>query len=323
MGGLLSLCQGAWEIKTLSVALETELFSRISRGAGTIDKISQESGIDLRMLTMLTNACIGIGLLTETKGVLKNSRDAELYLVKQKKSYIGDFILLVGEEYYDVWRSLKEVVMTGRPVRDDRMVRLTKPGYAEGYIKAMQQISLPAAQGLARFMPLGKKKLLEVGGGAGAFSAVLSGKGLESTIYDSPFACDIVDRYIREKAVKHVSTLAGDFEKGAIPTGYDVVMLTHVLHGLAPEKCEALLTRIHESLPKGGVVIVNDFLLEKSGASPVFSSLLTMNAFMLSNGGSLHTAEQMKEWITNAGFAEANAIKTSELIISLIGKRVV
>lgn len=142
-----------------------------------MDKLSQESGMDVRILKMLTNACRALGLLNGEGETLKNSPGADVFLVKEGESYIGDFITPIGGEYYDVWRGLKEVVVTGKPVRDDRMVRLSKPGYAEAYVRAMQGISQGAAAGLARAMDIsGQKSLLEVGGGSGTYSIALAKK---------------------------------------------------------------------------------------------------------------------------------------------------
>jgi hypothetical protein len=288
-----------------------------------VDKVSQESGIDVRLLKMLVNACKAVGLLSGEGEALKNSPEAERFLVKGRKSYIGDFILLIGEEYYDVWRGLKEVIVTGRPVRDDRMVRLSKPRYAEDYIRAMQEISHGAAANLAEGLKLPGKKLLEVGGGSGIYSIMLTKKnpGLKATVFDSPFSCDFANRAIKDMGAKNVETQPGDFEKGSIPKGHDIIMLTYVLQGLAPDRCEALLKRVYEALPRGGAVVVNEFLLEGEGTSPVFSSLFALNAFMLSNGGSLHTQDEISVWLTNVGFKGVEVIKTSSFIVSLSAKR--
>lgn len=321
---IISLCKGAWETKVLSVALEVELFTRISGGAGSVDRLSQESGIDVRLLQMLVNACVGMGLVVQEKETLKNSPDAERFLAKGD-SYIGDFIILVGTEYYDVWKGLKEVVMTGRPVRDDRMARLSNPRYAEAHIKAMDGISRVAAGRLSGALDLsGKKSLLEVGGGLGAYSEALTRKNprLQATLFDSPFSCDSAERRIKESGIKNVRTQPGDIGKGGLPKGHDVIMLTHVLQDMPPEKCEATLRGVYEALPKGGSVVVNEFLLEREGVSPVFSALLSINAFMLSNGGSLHTKEELTEWLKNVGFGGVKAIKTPGFMISLSAGKV-
>jgi ubiquinone/menaquinone biosynthesis C-methylase UbiE len=321
----MSLCQGAWETKVLSVALEIELFTRISKGASSVDKVSGESGIDVKILQMIGNACKGIGLLQGTGETLKNSPAADKYLVKGRDSYVGDFFILIGEEYYDVWRGLREVVVTGKPVRDDRMVRLSNPRYAEAYIKAMTGIYKEPARGLAKTLDLsGRKGLLEVGGGPGIYSIMIARKNpqIKATIYDSPFSCEFADRNIEAMKAKNVVTQGGDFEKGPLPKDHDVIMLTHVLQNLPPEKCESLLRKALEALPKGGLIVINEFLLNKDKTSPIFSALFALNSFMLSNGGSLYTQEEMMEWLNGVGFEGAKAIKISDFIISLTANKV-
>lgn len=323
-GVVLSLCQGAWETKLLSVALELELFTRISKGATDVEKISKESGIDIKLLQMMVNSFRAIGLIQEKAGKFSNSPEAERYLVKSSGEYMGDFAIIIGRDYYDIWKSFKEVMITGKPVRDDRVVRLSDPRYAEVHMKAMSDLSKQPAKALANQAGLaGKKSLLEVGGGLGTYSIAMKRKNpsLKAVIFDSPFCCDFAERNISSQGMKGITTQGGDHEKGTIPSGHDVIMLTHVLQSIKPQKCEALLRKVHDSLPKGGVVIVNEFLLEKEGSSPLFSTLFAFNAFMLSDGGSLHSMEEIKGWMENVGFRSVKAIKTSPVIISLIAER--
>ena len=323
-GIVLSLCQGAWETKLLSVALELELFSRISRGADDVEKISKESGIDIRLLQMMVNSFKALGLIQEKAGRLRNSAEAERYLVQDSGEYVGDFAIIIGRDYYDIWKSFKEVMITGKPVRDDRVVRLSDPRYAEVHMKAVSDISKQPARELAERSGLsGKKSLLEIGGGLGTYSIALKRKNpsLKAVVFDSPFCCEFAERNISSLGIKGITTQGGDYEKGELPSGHDVVMLTHVLQSIEPQKCEALLRKVHEALPSGGVAIVNEFLLEKGGSSPLFSTLFAFNAFMLSNGGSLHTVEDIRGWMENVGFRNVKAIKTSPVIISLVAER--
>lgn len=321
----MSICQGAWETKILSAAVEIELFTRISRGANTVEKISQESGINVKLLQMLVNACKAMGLLKGTGDAIRNSPESEEFLVNDKEGCIGDFIKIVGGEYYDVWRSFKDVVMVGKPVRDDRVVRLSNPRYAELYLKAMHGITYRHAKEVAKLLNLkGKKSLLDIGGGQGTYSVMIAKEnpGLRGVVFDSPFSCDAAKRFIDTAGAKNVTTQGGDFVMGSIPKGSDVVMLTHVLQSLAPERCESLLKKVFEVLPKGGMVIVNEFRLEKDGTNPIFSSLFALNAFMLSNGGLLHPHTEIAEWLSNVGFQEVGFLKTSyEFLVSFTATR--
>jgi hypothetical protein len=138
-------------------------------------------------------------------------------------------------------------------------------------------------------------------------------------MFDSPFSCDMAEEYARKRGVSGFATQAGDIEKGSLPKGKDAVVLTHVLQSIAPQKCEAMLKRIFDSLPKGGKIVVNEFRLEQGN---VFSQLLGLNAFMLSNGGSLRPSKEIMGWMANVGFTKVNVLKTSgEVIVSLVGEK--
>ena len=163
--------------------------------------------------------------------------------------------------------------------------------------------------------------MLEIGGGLGTYSIEMGKrKGIRAVVFDSPFCCEFADKNISSSGAKGITTEGGDFEKGEIPRGHDTIMLTYVLHTIAPHKCEALLRKVHEALPAGGKVIVNEFLLERD-SSPVFSTLFAFNAFMLSNGGMLHTREDITGWLESVGFSRIKVIRTSPVLISVIGEK--
>lgn len=316
------MLQGSWEAKALSVAVELDMFTMVSKGTNTVEKLAQETEADQRALGMLVNACRASGLLVGKDDSLRNSPEAERYLVSGKEGFVGDFIVLVGSEYYDIWRSLKEVVVTGRPVREDRKVRLSNPRYAEHYLNAMRGITHEHSQGLAKSLDLeGKRAVLDVGGGHGTYSVAI-GKAnpmAKVTIFDSPYSCERVKPYLDQQGAKNVKTEGGDFVMGGIPRGSDVVMLSHVLQSMDPPRCEALLTKAFDALPKGGMIVINEFRLD--GA--VFSGLMAINSFMLSDGGSLYPVSLITEWLENVGFTGVKLLKTTrELIVSLTAKKV-
>ena len=318
---ILNILQGSWETKTISVAVDIGIFTKVAAGADSVEKLSQETGIDQRVLGLLVNACGSLGLLKVKGSTVRNSSAAAEFLVAGKEGYLGDFVTLVGTDYYDAWRGFKDVVVTGKPIRDDRIVKLSNPRYAELHLKAMQGMTRKHAEELAGVLGLsGKKNVLDVGGGHGMYSVAIGKKnpGIRVTIFDSPFSCDMVKKYLDEQKARNVDTMGGDFILGSIPEGSDVIMLSHVLHTMDPPGCEALLRKVFDALPKGGVVVVNEFRLDNGGASPRFSSLFALNVFMLSNGGALYTDTQISEWITNVGFRGAKLLKTScEFLVSL------
>jgi len=324
LSDLLSLLQGAWETKVLSLAVELELFTRISRGAVSAEMVSQESGMDVRLIGMVIKACEALGLVVKGNGGVKNSPLSERFLVKGSDYYLGDFIGLVGENYYDMWRSLKDVVVTGKPIRDDVVVRLSDPKYAGIYARAMDGISRFSAERLAESVNMrGRKDLLEIGGGLGAYSIAMLEKNphMRAVVFDSPFCCELLNSEIRSRGIKRLSAQEGDFERGNIPSGHDAIMLTYVLHSIPPERCEALLRRVYERIPEGGVIIVNEFLLEDNGMSPAFSALMAFNIFMLSNGGSLYKRSEFETWLNDVGFKNVKVIKTSPVILSLTAEK--
>ena len=73
-------------------AIELELFTRISNGAGTVDEIAAAMGIDAEKADRLLTACKSMDLVREIDGRHENFSDVQRYLVKDSRTYFGDYL---------------------------------------------------------------------------------------------------------------------------------------------------------------------------------------------------------------------------------------
>ena len=93
----------AWEIsriaygfkasKALFVAMELELFSRLSSTANHLSTLVRETGIAENRLETLLTALSGLGLIAHDSGRYRNAPASETYLVKGKPAYVGYYFL--------------------------------------------------------------------------------------------------------------------------------------------------------------------------------------------------------------------------------------
>jgi hypothetical protein len=115
-----------------------------------------------------------------------------------------------------------------------------------------------------------------------------------------------VDRIARENIARRggegkVDVIAGDMFSEALPTGFDVHLISNVLHDWDEAPVLAILKKSSEALPRGGLLIVHDAFInaEKTGPLPVaqYSVLL-----MHSTQGKCYSLGEMRTYLNNTGF---------------------
>jgi SAM-dependent methyltransferase len=89
--------------------------------------------------------------------------------------------------------------------------------------------------------------------------------------------------------------------EGEWPVGYDVILLSNVLHDWDDSVAEALLAKASRALPPGGLLLVHDAFLDarKTGPLPValYSALL-----MHSTEGRCYSLGEMRRYLDGVGF---------------------
>lgn len=320
---IMKMMTGRWVEQTLYVAVDLELFTKISQGKSTIEDISNELGIEKRPIEMLLNVCIALNLLEKENNTYKNTQISEQFLVKSKPTYYGDMVLLLGSGFEN-WTNLKEAVLTNKSVSEGLEKRMEDPKKAEIFTKAMHNNAVGPAMILSKKFDFSKfKKLLDLGGGSGAFSIILTKEysNLEATVFELPNVCKVAEKFIKEATAEKVKTFSGDFLTDDFPEGNDIALFSQIFHSQGVEKSKTLLKKVYKSLPEKGVVIINEFLLNKDKTGPLFPSLFALNMLISSENGNTYTEEEIKSWLKDVGFEYLETIKLTGPISSIIAKK--
>jgi hypothetical protein len=103
---------------------------------------------------------------------------------------------------------------------------------------------------------------------------------------------------------ERVDFLEGDYIEGAVSGSYDVVWMSHILHGEGPEDCRRMLQKAVSVLVPGGMLIVHDFILQDSMDGPLFPALFSLNMLVGTQCGQSYSERQLKEMLLSAGVTE-------------------
>ncbi len=122
----MQLSTGFWACKTLAVANDLGLFTRLSGTSGTTSgELADDLGIHERPAEMLLTGCAALGLVEKREGRYVNSRLAEEFLVQGKPYYFGGLVEMFDRRLYAGWGKLGEAIHTNRPTTWDPLGRGT------------------------------------------------------------------------------------------------------------------------------------------------------------------------------------------------------
>ncbi|MEV5823622.1 methyltransferase [Micromonospora sp. PTRAS2] len=312
---LMRLVAGVWGFKTLAVGVEFGLFTRLAGGRTiTVAEAAAEFGLDERPADLLLAASASLGLLERAGDGYRNTELAEQFLVEGRPYYFGAQVRYSDLRTYLPWHRIADALRTNRPLTWDpqsqqSLFDTVDPEMVAQFWDAMFSTSSFTARALADTYDFGAHtRLLDVGGGAGAFPIEFCRRlpQLRATILDLPHVCaKAQERIAAEGLADRIGTVAGDFlADPALPGGHDVVLLSMILHDWDEPTNRALLAKCHAALPPGGAVVICELLLDDDRTGPPEAALMGMNMLVETEGGKNYSGAEYAAWLADAGFVD-------------------
>jgi hypothetical protein len=115
-----------------------------------------------------------------------------------------------------------------------------------------------------------------------------------------------------------VSLVAGDFYVDDLPAGADFAWLSGVAHQNSRQQNRALFARIYAALPRNGVLVIRDVVMNESRTEPVTGALFAVNMLVGTEAGGTYTFDEFRQDLTEAGFSEITLVHHDEYTGSLI-----
>jgi SAM-dependent methyltransferase len=297
--------------RILLTAIELRVFSLIGAGGLTSAEVAGRAASHPRATDRLLNALCALGLLEKRDGRFWNTPESRRYLDDGSP----DFAAGLGHtaSMWHSWSHLTESVQEGKPaVRE--AINDRGDGWLKPFIAAMHYRAAQQAPAVAALIGLeGVQRVLDVGGGSGAFAMAFAKKepGLVAVVFDLPNVLPLTRDYVAQAGLEaRVTTAVGDYLVDPLPHGFDLVFLSAVIHSNSAEQNRALIRSCAGALNPGGRVAVVDWVMDDDRVSPRGGAFFALNMLVATDDGDTFTEREIRGWMSQAGLAAGPRIET-------------
>ena len=305
-----AITYGFMASKALFAALDFDLFTHIERGADSVSGLAKATGVPENLMPTLLTALKSLGLIVEREGRLANAPATAKFLVAGAPGDFRDYVRLVNGAFgYESFRHLTPALRGERIFPDkgfyEGMIYSTGLG-GEAFSSAQHSGSLGPARLMAKRAPLDDRtRLLDVGGGSGAYTLAFCAANpqLKSTILDFPQTVETARRSVREAGLTaRVSHMAGNAITTEWPAAHDVVLMSYVWSAVGGADIAVLARRAFDALPRGGLVLIHDFMVDNADAQPPFAAWYLLGSIFDNPSAVCLTPEFVEDALRRAGF---------------------
>ena len=309
---LFRLCSGFIHSQVLLACVRLGLFERLREGPLSVQDIAQHTGIPVDRAHQLLRSADAISLLEE--------RPDGTYGLGVLGAAMTDneSLRALVEHHAMLYEDLSDpVALFAEPERETRMANLWP--YATG-----QSADSLAAEDVARYTDLmaasqemvaeqvlegfsfrRQKRLLDIGGGAGAFAMAVARRwpGLDITIADLPAVAEIASQRVAGAGLaSRIRVVGADATRDELPGDFDTVSLVRILHDHGEETVLALLAAAKSALAPGGTVLIAEPMADAPGGGDLNAAYF--NVYLMAMGsGRPRRFEELKGLLNTAGFS--------------------
>ena len=304
------LANGFQLSRIILTAIELDVFSILDKHLLPSSEVAKQIGADARGTDRLMDALVSLGFLNKTREKFYNTDAASLYLVKGKPEFMGG--LFHTNELWKSWGTLTNAVRKGTSVYADDV---SESDWTESFIAAMHYRAAKEAKILAMMINLNSaKKILDIGGGSGAFSMgmIENNPELKAVIFDLPNVIPLTKKYVETFQYKEsISYIEGNYLTDTFGIGYDLILLSAIVHINSAEQNKELISKCCNALNNSGQIVIKDWVMSEARTEPTGGALFALNMLVGTECGDTYTEKEMREWFTKVGISQIERKNTS------------
>jgi SAM-dependent methyltransferase len=287
-----------------------DFFNWLDKSPAGIDTICDSLGIQKRPADVMLTLFKAYGFVKEKRGKFYLGDTSRYYLVDKSDFNLSSYVKSLQNR--PICQDMKQVMLTGKPANwaaakegKDWATSMENDAFAESFTASMNSRGAYLAHGLSQAIDFqGYHSILDIGGGSGIYSVVIlqNNPKLSAAVFEKP----PVDKVARYSVNKHnlnnrIDVIAGDMFRDKLPGGYDVHLLSHVLHDWDFREVRSILKNSLASLNPGGKIIIHDAHINRKKTGPVSVAEYSVLLMFLSEG-KCYSIKEMEDTLLEIGF---------------------
>ena len=319
---IMKIGTGFWASKILLSAVQFELFTILAQEQSM-------SGMDIKAHLNLNctdrhaydylDALTTFGFL-QREGILEtanysNSADTDLFLDKNKPSYIGGMLEMLNNRLYEFWGNLEEGLKTGLPQNEAKNglpvfeAIYADPERLKAFIQAMSGVQMGNFIAFAESFDFSTfKTLVDIGGAGGLLSLMVAKHHahMNCLSWDLPPVTPIANETIQAFQLQNrVQAASGDFFKDDFPKA-DILVMGNILHDWDKATKIMLMKKAYDALPDGGALVAIEGIIDNDRNKNSFGLMMSLNMLIETGKGFDYTFNDFNQWATKVGFTSTS-----------------
>jgi ubiquinone/menaquinone biosynthesis C-methylase UbiE len=297
--------------EALKAAIELDVFTAIGEGNQTAAALAQRCEASERGMRILCDYLVIIGFLLKEGSQYRLTPDSAMFLDRHSPACMTSAVIFLGSpQITDRFKNLADAVRKGGTLAGDGSLEPEHPMWIE-FAKGMAPLTTLPAEMMARLAGAekgGKWKVLDIAASHGMFGITFAKKNPHAEIFavDWKNVLELAKENARKAGVDgRYHTLPGSAFDVEFGTGYDIVLLTNILHHFDTATCETLLRKVHAALNPGGRALTLEFVPNEDRVSPVQTAGFSLTMLAATPSGDAYTFAELERMFRNAGFASS------------------
>jgi len=304
---------GLYATDLLTCAIVTlDLFTWLDAHPSTSGEICRQFQVAERPVDVMLTLFASMNLLERHGDRVHLTPVAREHLVRASPFFLGPYYAAlkdrpVTKDFHQVLRHDKPANWGSFKDEKDWAKAMEDETFAQSFTAAMDCRGVFLGQALARALPCAPcKKLLDIAGGSGIYACSIAAQHphLTAAVFEKSPVHKVAAAAIAKRGfTERVRVLEGDMFKSELPGGFDVHLISNVLHDWNEKTVESLLRKSHAALAPGGMLVIHDVHIneEKTGPFPnaAYSALL-----MHSSEGKCYSLSELYPMLRSLGFEE-------------------
>lgn len=298
--------------EALKTAIELDIFTAIGEGAATVPEIARRAQAAERGIRILCDFLTVLGFLTKQGNRYALTPDAAMFLDHRSPAYLGGTVRFLAspmltEGFQDLTASVRQ---GGTVLKAEGSLAPEHPMWVE-FARSMTPMMALPAELMAKLLEAGRGdrwKVLDIAASHGVFGITLARHNPNAQIVAVDWAnvLEVAKENAKAAGVAgRYQTLPGSAFEVNFGEGYDLVLLTNLLHHFDPAGCEALLRKVHTALRPGGRAAILEFVPNDDRVSPPLPASFALIMLSTTPAGDAYTFAEYGQMLDHAGFSSS------------------